>query len=133
MTDVLKTTCRSYLLEKTLEATKGHVFSPKLQKEIETRAMINAIVCYVDQYFPVQNDSGHEVKTSLRGRPRPVEQMMIDNQKMRECLEWYRSKDIASLADAKLGLDGKPWLDAPPLCDWSMAERCFQEIDCEDK
>lgn len=132
---VLQTTCRMYVTQKAAEDCKkyslGGALSPDAQKEIETRAMLNAIVCYIDQYFPVQNRP--KKGESLRGRPRNlVHQLMVEHKAMREALEYYRAKDIASLADAKRDIEDKPWLDAPPLCDWSVAHKCLQEIESEE-
>lgn len=128
--EVFKTTCRKYVVDKCLQATHGMSVSPETQATIETRAMLNAIVEYIDLYFPVKDKKEGE---SLRGRPKNVvHQLIIEHKAMKEALEYYRGKDILSLAEAKRNIEGKPWLSTPPLADWSVAHRCLQEIESEE-
>jgi len=62
--DVFKITCRKYVLEKILSEKKRYAAaSDEEWKEIETRALINAITCFIDQYFPVQNSEIGKLKS----------------------------------------------------------------------
>lgn len=124
---VLKTTCRDYVFREVMAATKK-AMSSETEKEIQTQTIINAIISYIDLYFPVQNEV--EGANTLRGRPRNVvHQLILEHKQMKEALEFYRGKDILSLAEAKRGIDGEPWSDAPSLADWSVAHRCLQELE----
>jgi hypothetical protein len=129
--EVFKTTCRKYVIDKCLQSTRGANLSSQTQATIETRAMLNAIIEYIDLYFPVKDKKEGE---PLRGRPKNVvQQLIIEHNEMKKGLEYYRDKDILSLAEAKRNIEGKPWLNVPSLADWSVAHRCLQELEAYEE